>query len=212
MPFKPLSLKTGLGALSVFSSLMQSANGVSLEVKTNGGNSSSPLLYGLMFEVGSKTLVTPGKFIHAINRISTILEMVAFMPNCCKTMVFKDRSLTSAHGVLLERPLLPSILTILCHLLFPTAFAWMFPRTPVATLESQTPVTGEFRSMAASSRPTSGSRETLMARSTLGWLGMVPAPSMDRHLSQCPPTRTSSHTSTLPFPPKRRLVATCTTS
>ncbi|KAL4891408.1 Arabinosidase A [Aspergillus ambiguus] len=41
---------SGLSALPLLLSLIQSANGVTLEVSTNGGNSSSPLLYGFMFE------------------------------------------------------------------------------------------------------------------------------------------------------------------
>lgn len=55
MPFQFPSLKAGLGALSLASSLIQTASGVSLQVQTSGGNTSSPLLYGLMFEVCDST-------------------------------------------------------------------------------------------------------------------------------------------------------------
>lgn len=47
------STLSGLSALSLLFSLVQKVHGVSLEVSTEGGNSSSPLLYGFMFEVGS---------------------------------------------------------------------------------------------------------------------------------------------------------------
>ena len=45
------STLSGLGALSMLFSLIQHVQGVSLQVSTEGGNSSSPLLYGFMFEV-----------------------------------------------------------------------------------------------------------------------------------------------------------------
>ncbi|EAU36156.1 alpha-N-arabinofuranosidase A precursor [Aspergillus terreus NIH2624] len=41
---------SGLGALSLLFSIIESVDGVSLKVSTDGGNSSSPLLYGFMFE------------------------------------------------------------------------------------------------------------------------------------------------------------------
>ncbi|KAE8145187.1 Arabinosidase A [Aspergillus avenaceus] len=44
------STLSGLGALPLLFSLIQHVHGVSLEVSTDGGNSSSPLLYGFMFE------------------------------------------------------------------------------------------------------------------------------------------------------------------
>jgi len=47
------STLSGLSAFSLLFSLIQHVHGVSLEVSTEGGNSSSPLLYGFMFEVGS---------------------------------------------------------------------------------------------------------------------------------------------------------------
>lgn len=40
----------GIGAL-LLPSFIQQVNGVSLQVSTDGGNASSPLLYGFMFEV-----------------------------------------------------------------------------------------------------------------------------------------------------------------
>lgn len=52
MAFKGLSfLKPGLGALALCSGIFQTAQGISLEVSTSGGNASSPLMYGFMFEV-----------------------------------------------------------------------------------------------------------------------------------------------------------------
>ena len=51
MSFTGLSLKSGLGALSLCGALFQTAQGVSLEVNKNGGNDSSSLMYGFMFEV-----------------------------------------------------------------------------------------------------------------------------------------------------------------
>lgn len=45
------STLSGLGALPLLLSLAQQASGVSLEVSKDGGNSSSSLLYGFMFEV-----------------------------------------------------------------------------------------------------------------------------------------------------------------
>lgn len=56
MSFTGLSLKSGLGALSLCGALFQTAQGVSLEVNKNGGNDSSPLMYGFMFEVCVETL------------------------------------------------------------------------------------------------------------------------------------------------------------
>ncbi|ODM17091.1 putative alpha-N-arabinofuranosidase A [Aspergillus cristatus] len=44
------STLSGLSAFSLLFSLIQHVHGVSLEVSTEGGNSSSPLLYGFMFE------------------------------------------------------------------------------------------------------------------------------------------------------------------
>ncbi|KAJ5651778.1 Arabinosidase A [Penicillium longicatenatum] len=44
------SLKPGLGALALCSGLFQTAQAISLEVSTSGGNASSPLMYGFMFE------------------------------------------------------------------------------------------------------------------------------------------------------------------
>ncbi|KAE8387391.1 Arabinosidase A [Aspergillus alliaceus] len=44
------STLSGLSALPVLFFLVQYAHGVSLEISTEGGNSSSPLLYGFMFE------------------------------------------------------------------------------------------------------------------------------------------------------------------
>lgn len=41
----------GLGALVILSSVVQHVHGVSLKVSAEGGNSSSSLLYGFMFEV-----------------------------------------------------------------------------------------------------------------------------------------------------------------
>lgn len=46
---------SGLGALSLLFSIIESVDGVSLKVSTDGGNSSSPLLYGFMFEVSRHT-------------------------------------------------------------------------------------------------------------------------------------------------------------
>ena len=45
------STLSGLSALPFLFSLVQHAYGVSLEVSTEKGNSSSPILYGFMFEV-----------------------------------------------------------------------------------------------------------------------------------------------------------------
>ncbi|KAJ5909428.1 Arabinosidase A [Penicillium tannophilum] len=51
MVFKGFSaLKPGLGALALCSGLFQTVQGISLEVSTSGGNASSPLMYGFMFE------------------------------------------------------------------------------------------------------------------------------------------------------------------
>ncbi|KAJ5106074.1 hypothetical protein NUU61_003421 [Penicillium alfredii] len=47
---RALDLTSGLATLSLLCGLFGSAKGVSLEVSTEGGNSSSPLLYGFMFE------------------------------------------------------------------------------------------------------------------------------------------------------------------
>ncbi|OJZ92932.1 glycoside hydrolase family 51 protein [Aspergillus luchuensis CBS 106.47] len=44
------SALSGVSALSLLLSLVQHAHGVSLKVSTQGGNSSSPILYGFMFE------------------------------------------------------------------------------------------------------------------------------------------------------------------
>ena len=45
------SALSGLGAFPFLLSLAQHASAVSLQVSKDGGNSSSPLLYGFMFEV-----------------------------------------------------------------------------------------------------------------------------------------------------------------
>ncbi|KAJ5733607.1 Arabinosidase A [Penicillium malachiteum] len=45
-----LSLKPGLGALSICCALFQTVQGISLQVNKSGGNASSPLMYGFMFE------------------------------------------------------------------------------------------------------------------------------------------------------------------
>ncbi|KAJ5621443.1 Arabinosidase A [Penicillium herquei] len=45
-----LSLKPGLSALSICCALFQSVQGISLQVNKSGGNASSPLMYGFMFE------------------------------------------------------------------------------------------------------------------------------------------------------------------
>ncbi|KAJ5538778.1 Arabinosidase A [Penicillium frequentans] len=51
MASKGLSfLKPGLGALALCGGLFQAAQGISLEVSTSGGNASSLLMYGFMFE------------------------------------------------------------------------------------------------------------------------------------------------------------------
>ncbi|KAJ5998410.1 Arabinosidase A [Penicillium sp. IBT 35674x] len=51
MAFKGFSsLRPGLGALVLCSGLFQNVQGISLEISTSGGNASSPLMYGFMFE------------------------------------------------------------------------------------------------------------------------------------------------------------------
>lgn len=52
MSFKEMpSFNMGLKALTLGSVLFQQVYGISLEVQTTGGNASSSLLYGFMFEV-----------------------------------------------------------------------------------------------------------------------------------------------------------------
>lgn len=46
-----VSTLSGLGALPFLFALVDPARGLSLRVNPDGGNSSSPLLYGFMFEV-----------------------------------------------------------------------------------------------------------------------------------------------------------------
>lgn len=48
------SALSGVSAVSLLLSLVQNAHGISLKVSTQGGNSSSPILYGFMFEVGRR--------------------------------------------------------------------------------------------------------------------------------------------------------------
>lgn len=45
------SILSGLGGLSLFFPLIQQIDAVSLQVSSDGGNASSPILYGFMFEV-----------------------------------------------------------------------------------------------------------------------------------------------------------------
>lgn len=73
-----------LGVLALVSTCV---NGIKLTVSSDGGNASSPLLYGMIFEVGSYQDIRNA--VAKLNRISTILEMVFCMVNCFGTMAFK---------------------------------------------------------------------------------------------------------------------------
>ena len=52
---------SGLSALPFLFSLVRNVYGVSLEVSIEKGNSSSPILYGFMFEVGDPNTPYSGR-------------------------------------------------------------------------------------------------------------------------------------------------------
>ena len=74
------SLIRGIGLTSLFLSVL--VDGATLTVSTTGGNASSPLLYGLMFEVISSFLV-PSSL--TLPRTSTIQVTVVYTANSSKT-------------------------------------------------------------------------------------------------------------------------------
>jgi hypothetical protein len=85
------SILSGLSALPLLLSFVQHAHGVSLEVSTEGGNSSSPILYGFMFEVcGLDKRPTWTPMAKREPRILTIPVMVASMDKRCATMAFRE--------------------------------------------------------------------------------------------------------------------------
>jgi hypothetical protein len=60
----------------------------SLRVGNSGGNATSPLQYGLMFEV--REIGAIDQFSTNLVRTSIILEMVGYMPNLSVTVHFKE--------------------------------------------------------------------------------------------------------------------------
>lgn len=156
-----MQARSTLAVASLFAGLFVKAQGISLQVSENGGNASSPLLYGFMFEVIHRVptpLVPASYHLTLLIRTSIIQETEGSMGNCCKTTDCKAQRQISRRGVKSAMPQLRLIPRTLCHLQSHIVFDWTSQQGLMAQLVSQTPDTGGSLLMEMISKHTSGSR------------------------------------------------------